>query len=288
MTLRSLILTLFTGILLFACGDEETKKGTITGSVPSSKSEILNKKVYLIRPEISSEIKKLRQQFKDLIANSAEQGDSVRTALLEEDKKLESERQRLWKKLENAKQAPEARKKFDNVLFKKFETTIQAGSDSKLFSKYLETYSSSIGLAPEVKKEAEKFFLGRLSGIVRQITNIIEKRKKIDEQLKDGTETGGGVNIQKTVDEYNTRLRNLILAHSAKETAIKGKRGSKFSFTFDNSAEIPLPKGNYYIYLSHSDDLWFVPVKIDGESKTVNLSSSKVVGADFLFSKDNI
>ncbi|KAA3604085.1 MAG: hypothetical protein DWQ06_05250 [Calditrichaeota bacterium] len=288
MTLRNLILTLFSGILLFACGDEETQKGTISGSVPSTDSEILNKKVYLIKPEISSEIEKLRQQFKDLIANSAEQGDSLRALLIAEDEKLENERQRLWKKLEKTKQAPEARKKFDNVLFKKFETTVQAGSDPKLFSKYLETYSSSIGLAPEVKKEAEKFFLGELSGIVRQITNIIEKRKKIDEQLKDGTETGGGVNIQKTVDEYNTRLRNLILAHSLKETSIKGKRGSKFSFTFENSADTPLPKGNYYIYLSHSEDLWFVQVKVDGETKTVNLNSGKTVGSNFLFSKDNI
>lgn len=288
MNLKNLILTLFSSLILFACGGEETKKGTISGSVSGSDSEILNKKVYLIKPEISAEIEKLRQQFKDLIANSAEQGDSLRTALLEEDKKLESERQRLLKKLEKAKQAPEARKKFDNVLFKKFETTIQAGSDPKLFSKYLETYSSSIGLAPEVKKEAEKFFLGKLSGIVRQITDIFEKRKKIDEKLKDGTETGGGVNIQKTVDEYNTRLRNLILAYSYKETPIKGKRGSRFSFSFENSPETPIPSGNYHIYLSHSDKLWFVPVKVDGETRTVNLSSGNVVGTDFLFSKDKI
>lgn len=288
MIFRSLILILFSGILLNACGNEEIKKGTISGSVLSSDSEILNKKIYLIRPEISTEIEKLHLQFKDLIATSAEQGDSLRALLIEEDNKLESERQILWKKLEKAKQSPEVRKKFDNVLFKKFETTIQAGNDPKLFSKYLETYSSSIGLAPEVKKEAEKFFLGNLSGIVKQITDLIEKRKKIDEQLKDGTETGGGVNIQKTVDEYNTRLRNLILAHSARETSIKGKRGSKFSFAFENSAEAPLSKGSYFIYLSHSNNLWFVPVKIDGKTKNVNLTSNNLVDADFLFSKDNI
>lgn len=283
---KNILIILSLSVVLFACGGEEIPKGTISGTIstPTKDKEVSSKKIYLIQSGVDDALAQVRQELKDKKSKASEKGSEFKTQLLDEDKKLESERKATYNSFDKAKQDHEARTKFDKVLFKKFETTVEEGYDFKQFESYLETYSQSVGLSEQAKKEAKQYFVGKLGGFIQKMQSIDSKRKKIDDQLKDGSSTGG-INIQKTLDEYNSKLRNIVLAHAVRETSIVSKEGQKYVFEFVANPKNPLPNGKYYLYVSHLDYLWFFGFDFKDESKEIHLNGSNLA-QNFLFERD--